>query len=64
MQKEAIKWIHSYLQSDESIVTRLFRIDNFNDYPPLFQYATNYDTNHLSDVMLFANGISLHKNEA
>lgn len=54
----------SYLQSDKSIITRVFQIDNFNDYPPLFQFATNYSTESLSDIMLFANGISTNKNEA
>lgn len=54
----------AYLRSDESIITRVFQIDNFNDYPPLFQFATNYSTESLSDVMLFANGISTNKNEA
>lgn len=60
-----LKYISVYLNSPENVITNIFRIDYYNDYPFFYQYATEYlPRNGRYESDLLANGISKDKNVA
>jgi len=64
INKEVIVAAKQYLKSENSAITRLIKIDNYNDYPPFYQYTAICQSNQEMDFELNVNGLSLNEEEA
>lgn len=64
MDKRSILKALGYLKFEEKIVSRLVKVENYNDYPPFFQYTTAHRVDSHVNFDLNANGLSFNEDEA
>ncbi len=64
-KKQTLRYIFKYLKSPQNVITNIYRIDSYNDYPSFFQYATDYlPLRGKYEADLIPNGISFDKDTA
>ncbi len=64
LKNQDLEKVKKYLRSNDSVILDLYQIDNFNDYPPYYQYSAIYKDNKKKNMFFANNGLAFDKDVA